>query len=90
MTQLQAERHEPVLLERVLKFWESNRETLTQQYPNKWLLIKGAQLVGRYDTYKEALDACGTVEAPLMQFVTTSVEEPTYSLPSVYITSVDA
>ena len=90
MAQWQAEHRQPVMLEREFKFWEANRETLTQQYPHMWLLIKGEKLVGRFDSYNDALDACKADDTPLMQFVTTPVEEPTYSLPSVYLTTLDA
>lgn len=90
MAQLQAEHKEYVMLERELEYWKANREALTKQYPQMWLLIKGEELVGCYASYKEVLDACTAVDTPLMQYVTASVEEPTYNLPSVYLTSIDA
>ena len=88
MTQLQAEHNQTVLLDRELKFWETNREILTQRYPNEWLLIRGERVLGHFATYDQASVADRTLDAPLMHFV--SRDDPACDLPSVFAVAVDA
>lgn len=83
----QAEHKEYVLLERELEYWEANRETLTQQYPNKWLLIKGEEVLGACETYDELAVADRELNAPLLQYAST--QEPAFSLPSVSVSTTD-
>ena len=83
MAQWQAEQEEPVLLERELEYWEANREALTTQYPNKWLLIRGEEVLGVCDNYEELVVADREVNAPLLQYAST--QELAVNLPSVSV-----
>lgn len=43
------------MLEQELKYFIENRTDWISRYPNKFVLIKGAELVGTFDTLDEAL-----------------------------------
>ena len=86
MAQWQAEHKEPVMLERELEYWEANRETLTEKYPNMWLLIGAEGLVGHYSTYREAERAMYTFQDVLLPKLATT--ESVYEIPSVQVNAL--
>jgi hypothetical protein len=44
------------MLEEEIRYFEENHETWKSQYPGKFVLIKGSELIGVYDTMLAALD----------------------------------
>ena len=63
------ERDTEVLLEKELTFWDSNQDSLRKRYPNRWLLIRGDEVLGDYETYDELIVADREMDAPLIKFV---------------------
>lgn len=45
----------PILVEET-EFLEKNRDKFVREYPNQYLLIKGRELIGIFDTQTEAVD----------------------------------
>ena len=87
MAQWQAEHENHVLLARELEYWETNREALTRQYPDKWLLIRGEDVLGVCNTYEELVVADREIDAPLLQYAST--QELGVSLPSVSVATAE-
>ena len=56
-------------------FWKKNAKELTKNYPNKFLLIKGAKVHGDYSTHDEAVTA-GVEMFAAGPFWVCSVEKP--------------
>jgi len=44
------------MLEEEIHYFQENHETWKSQYPGKFVLIKGSELIGAYDTMQAALD----------------------------------
>ena len=86
MAQRQAEREEHVLLERESEYWEANREALTEQYPNMWLLIGAEGIVGHYSTYREAERAMYTFQEVLLPKL--AATETVCEIPSVQVSAL--
>jgi hypothetical protein len=87
MAQLQAEHKEYVMLERELEYWKANREALTKQHPNKWLLIRGEEVLVVCENYEELVVADRDVNAPLLQYAST--QEFAVNLPSVSVATAE-
>ena len=79
------ERDAEVLLEEELTFWNSNQDSLRERYPNRWLLIKGNEVLGDYETYEELIVADRELNAPLIQFAT--FPNDSVSIPTISVTS---
>ena len=79
------ERDAEVLLEEELTFWNSNQDSLRERYPNRWLLIKGNEVLGDYETYEELIVADRELNAPLIQFA--AFPNDSVSIPTISVTS---
>jgi hypothetical protein len=44
------------MLEEEIHYFQENQETWKSQYPGKFVLVKGSELIGAYDTMQIALD----------------------------------
>ena len=56
-------------------FLRENQEALATRYPGKYLLIKGAEVHGAYETYDQGVTA-GVQEFAAGPFLVRSVEQP--------------
>ncbi|MCL5611678.1 MAG: hypothetical protein M1485_03865 [Chloroflexi bacterium] len=66
------------MLEKELSFFEKNKEKWLGQYEAKFVLIKGEELAGVYDTNEEALTAAASLfglRSCLIRRVTKTQEE---------------
>jgi hypothetical protein len=50
---------EMVMLEKELEFLSAHREELAKEYPGRFLIIKGEEVAGAYETREAALAAAG-------------------------------
>lgn len=51
-----------VMLEVELKYLEDHRKELLEQYGGKFLVIKGQEVLGSFDTFQEALKSTASSE----------------------------
>ena len=61
-------------------FLQENQEALAARYPGKYLLIKGAEVHGAYETYDQGVTA-GVREFAAGPFLVRSVQQPHDSEP---------
>ena len=48
--------HQDTVLEVESQFYESKREEFVEKYPDRFVLIYGAELIGDFETMSEAID----------------------------------
>ena len=56
-------------------FLQENQEALAAQYPGKYLLIKGAEVHGAFETYEQGVSA-GVQKFAAGPFLVRSVQQP--------------
>ncbi len=68
------------------EFWEENRKELAKEYPDKWVLIKGTDVVGSFDLPEELMEMSKAQEAVGISLARcASTEEPMAFLPSTHV-----
>ena len=63
------------MLEAEIKYFEENQTDLAKDHPGKFVLIKGASLIGAFDTLEAAL-AEGARQFKLESFLVRQVNQP--------------